>query len=143
MTKDNIRALAPLQVLLVDDDPMAIDIMETHLQQYGFSIETAADGNQALSAMESRMPDLVLCDRVMPGMTGAELLKVVRDRGTEPGSEKWNHPIFIFITALADRRDKYAMMPLSPDAYLTKPIALEEADRVIAEVVRKRRASTG
>lgn len=139
MTENAIRQLAPLHLLLVDDDPMAIDIFETHYQQYGFTIETASDGDQALRLMEARMPDIVLCDRVMPGLSGAELLKVVRDRSAEPGQEQWRHPIFIFVTALSDRRDRYAMMPLCPDAYLTKPIILTEADRIILDVVNKRR----
>ena len=141
MSANTMSALSPLHILLVDDEPMAIDIMETHFQQYGFIIDTAADGNQALSLMESRMPDLVLCDRIMPGMTGAELLRIVRDRGSEPGNAQWNHPLFIFVTALTDRRDKYAMMSLSPDAYLTKPIVLTEVDRVIANIIERRRAA--
>lgn len=141
MTEMDIRSLAPLHLLLVDDDPMAIDIFETHYRQYGFTIESASDGNLALRAMEVRMPDIVLCDRVMPGLSGAELLKVVRDRGANPETAQWQHPIFIFVTALTDRRDKYAMMPLNPDAYLNKPIVLTDADRVIANVVSKRRAA--
>lgn len=136
---DKIRTLAPLHLLVVDDDPMVIDIFETHYREYGFTIDTASDGNMALRAMEERMPDIILCDRVMPGLSGAELLKLVRDRGQDDAHAEWRHPVFIFVTALSDRRDKYAMMPLHPDAYLSKPVDLDEADRVVFEVVSKRR----
>lgn len=136
MTDATLKSFAPLHMLVVDDDAMAREVLTDHYKQYGFTVDAAADGAAALAAIEARKPDLILCDRVMPTMSGAELLDVVRKRGAE-----WQDILFVFITALTDRRDRYAMMPLHPDAYLNKPIMFNEADRTLAELLQKKRGS--
>ncbi len=142
MTQENLeptQALGPLHILVVDDDPMALDILGSHYEKQGCSVTTAEDGTRALEVIEAHLPDVILCDRVMPGMSGADLLKTVRERSaTDPACAAWKEIAFIFVTGLSDRRDKYAMMPLQPDAYLTKPINLAEADLTIRNVLQRR-----
>jgi CheY-like chemotaxis protein len=130
-----LSEFAPLHMLIVDDDAILADIACDHYRDLGLTVEQAGDGKQALQLMEIRRPDIVLCDRRMPEMSGAELLETVRARGPE-----WQRMVFVFVTGLNDRRDRYAMMPLSPDAYFCKPIDFAEADGKLAAILRARRA---
>lgn len=135
MEASPLREFAPLYMLIVDDDAMLADMACDHYRDMGLTVEQAGDGRQALQMMERRRPDIVLCDRRMPEMSGAELLETVRARGPE-----WQQMVFVFVTGLNDRRDRYAMMPLSPDAYFCKPIDFGEADAKLAAILRARRA---
>lgn len=136
MSANELGALTPRHILIVEDDTMSQEILADHYRDLGFSVAVAADGTAALAAMDAQKPDLILCDRVMPGMSGAELLEAVRARG-----EAWADLVFVFVTALTDRRDHYAMLPLRPDGYLHKPLDFAEADRVLAALLRKRDAT--
>lgn len=140
MTSENtiddnpLTAFAPLRVLVVDDDALIALIAVEHYRSLGFDVDSAENGAEALKKMEAALPDLVLCDRKMPLMSGAELLENIRARGPE-----WQAMTFVFVTALIDRRDRYAMMPLHPDGYLGKPIDFAKEDRMLAGILQKKR----
>lgn len=134
MEDNPLRAFAPLRILIVDDDPLIGEITTDHYADLGFSVDLAADGKLALQAMDKCRPDIVLCDRVMPEMSGAELLETVRKRGPD-----WQEMIFVFVSGLTERRDRYAMLPLRPDGYLFKPINFQDADRKLAAILADRR----
>lgn len=129
-----LKSFAPLHILVVDDDPMITEIMFAYYEAMGFTVETLSNGQAALRAMEKRLPDIVICDRLMPVLSGADLLKEIRDRG-----EPWQNTIFVFFTSMTDRRDRYAMMPLHPDGYLHKPIDFATADNILEGILNKRR----
>ncbi len=136
MAINPLAQLTPLHVLIVDDDPFMAELSADHFQGLGLSVEVAADGKQALAMMEKRLPDLVLCDRRMPEMSGADLLEIVRARSPE-----WQQIVFIFVTGLVDHRDRFAMMNLRPDGYLCKPIDFAQADLDISNIVQRKRAN--
>lgn len=136
MPESPLREFAPLHILIVDDDALLADITGDHYRDLGLTVEQAANGKEALQLIEQRRPDIVLCDRRMPEMSGAELLEIVRAKGAD-----WQRMIFVFVTGLSDRRDRYAMMPLNPDAYVCKPINFEEADQKLAALLRARQAA--
>ncbi len=125
-------------MLIVDDDPMVQEILGEHYQSLGYRVDYAAEGAAGLAAMEKQLPDIVLCDRVMPGVSGAKLLTEVRSRG-----DAWRKVIFVFVTALTDRRDRYAMLPLEPDGYIDKPVNLQRADQLLANILTSRRSAAG
>lgn len=129
--------LAPLHILVVDDDPLIASIATDHFAALGLRVTCVDNGVDALRMMETELPDLVLCDRKMPHMSGAELLEEIRRRGP-----KWQSVAFVFVTSLVDRRDRYAMMPLHPDGYLCKPIDFDRDDLLIASILRAKREST-
>lgn len=135
MATVTLQSFAPLHILVVDDDPMIAEILCAHYSALGFSVEAVSNGQSGLQAMELRLPDLVLCDRMMPVLSGADLLQAVRNRG-----DAWRAVIFVFLTSMTDRRDRYAMMPLHPDGYLHKPIDFELADQILAEILKDRQA---
>lgn len=130
-----LRELAPLRILVVDDDPMTQDVLCGHYRDLGFVVDAVENGRAALTALEvgSRQPDIILCDRRMPDISGIELLE--RIRGGQP---EWAKIVFIFVTALKDSRDRHATADLHPDAYLTKPIDFTVADHTLAVVLGKR-----
>lgn len=130
-------ALAPLYILVVDDDPLIASIAADHFAALGLRVTCVDNGVDALREMEAELPDLVLCDRKMPQMSGAELLEEIRRRGPE-----WQSVVFVFVTSLVDRRDRYAMMPLHPDGYLCKPIDFVKDDLLIASILQAKRQST-
>lgn len=132
--KHPLLPFAPLRILVIDDDALVSSLIVDHYLSLGFSVDTAQNGATALQLMEQRRPDLVLCDRKMPVMSGAELLEIIRSRGPE-----WQRMVFVFVTALDDRRDRYAMLPLRPDAYICKPIDFEREDAMLASLLREKR----
>lgn len=65
-------------ILLVEDDPFLIDIYRSKLKEVGFSVDTAEDGEQAITKMKDKKPDLVLLDIVLPDIDGWEILKQIK-----------------------------------------------------------------
>lgn len=133
-----LRAFAPLNILVVDDDELIASVTADHYRALGFAVDCAANGAAALQRMEEKLPDLVLCDRKMPEMSGPELLEIIRSRGPE-----WQQMVFVFVTALNDRRDRYAMMPLRPDGYVCKPFDFATEDLKLARILEKKRMPAG
>lgn len=138
MASTRLQAFAHMNVLIVDDDPVSALLAGEYLKSLGFTTEVVGDGQAALTRMEARLPDLVICDRRMPGLSGVELLEIVRERGPE-----WQEVVFVFLTALVDRRDRYAIMPLRPDGYIGKPITYAKLDVELANILEKWQERTG
>jgi DNA-binding NarL/FixJ family response regulator len=112
-------------ILIIEDDPSYINIMETILQMEGFSVRTASDGMTGLVLARDQRPDLILCDIMMPDMDGLSLLEALK------GDTALTVTPFIFVTALGDRDDIRRGMSAGADDYLTKPFS---ADELIAAV---------
>lgn len=112
-------------ILVVDDDPNALDIVSTYLSASGYRVATASDGRQALATAEEVKPAIVLLDIMMPGMDGLEVSRVVK-----------NHPALvntrvILLTARGDFTDKQRGLQAGADDYIVKPISLEELGRTV------------
>lgn len=135
MADTGLQACLPMRMLIVDDDELIVAVVTDHYRGLGFEVETAPDGAAALRMMEQRLPDIVLCDRRMPGVSGADLLETMRSR-----SAAWQRVVFVFMTALSDHRDRFSMLPLHPDGYVCKPIDFEHADRELQQAIGHARA---
>ncbi|HSF32952.1 MAG TPA: response regulator [Candidatus Tectomicrobia bacterium] len=107
---------APPRLLIADDQPMNIDILQTRLAVHGYDILTAADGEEALSMARAQLPDLILLDIMMPKMDGLEVCHRLKGDNTLPFM-----PI-IMVTAKADTKDIVAGLEAGADEYLTKPV---------------------
>lgn len=81
-------------ILVIEDEEAVCDILQDELSNYGFRIHTAHDGLEGLEKIQDIEPDLIICDRAMPAMTGYELLE--RLRGIYP---QYQDVPFIFLTA--------------------------------------------
>jgi signal transduction histidine kinase/DNA-binding response OmpR family regulator len=115
----------PPRVLIVDDDPMNRDILETLLAAQQFAVVTAVDGEEGLALAREQRPDLILLDVMMPKMDGIEVCRRLKSDPTLPFM-----PI-IMVTARTDSRDIVAGLQVGADEYLTKPV---DPDALVARV---------
>ncbi|MEV6432673.1 response regulator transcription factor [Nocardia sp. NPDC051463] len=106
------------RVLVVDDEPMIVELLSVSLRYQGFEVDTAVDGAQALDKARSFRPQALIVDVMMPGMDGFGLLRRLRADGI-------GAPV-LFLTARDEVQDKVAGLTLGADDYITKPFSLEE-----------------
>jgi adenylate cyclase len=107
---------APPRILIADDQPMNVDILQTRLTVHGYEILTATDGEEALAVARAQLPDLILLDIMMPKMDGIEVCRLLKGQAALPFM-----PI-IMVTAKADTKDIVAGLEAGADEYLTKPV---------------------
>jgi DNA-binding response OmpR family regulator len=107
--------MPPATVLVVDDDPVILKLLEVNFEMEGFQVVRAADGAEGLERAREVLPDIVVLDVMMPRMTGYEVAKALReDVGTA-------HIPIIFVTARAQSTDVERGLELGVDDYVTKP----------------------
>ncbi len=104
-------------ILCVDDEPEFRAMLGQFLTKWGFQVIEACDGADGLTQIVEREPDLVICDRKMPKVSGYAMLELLREKYPQ-----FNETPFIFLTALSDHRDRNAVEELHPTRYLTKPV---------------------
>ncbi|TQM29027.1 response regulator transcription factor [Nocardia bhagyanarayanae] len=117
------------RVLVVDDEPMILELLSVSLRYQGFEVETAIDGAQALDRARSFRPQAMIVDVMMPGIDGFGLLPRLRADGIDV-------PV-LFLTARDDVQDKVAGLTLGADDYITKPFSLEEVVARLRVVLRR------
>jgi two-component system alkaline phosphatase synthesis response regulator PhoP len=105
----------PHRILVVDDDRSIIKVLRGYLEQAGYSVLTAADGEAALHTLRRERPDLVILDLMMPALDGWEVTRIVRADRTLAAT-----PI-IMLTARVEDTDKIVGLELGADDYVTKP----------------------
>jgi len=105
----------PNKILIVDDEPFNLDLLEQELEDQNYTIERANDGAEALEKVSSFLPDLILLDYMMPKMNGLEVLRRLR----EDASHK-SIPV-ILLTAKATQEDKVRGLDAGADDYVIKP----------------------
>src|SRR5216683_1612258 len=106
----------PPLILVVDDVPDNVDILQLRLESQGYEVVTAGDGEAALAVIRDKLPDLVLLDIQMPKLDGIETVKQLKADGSLPFI-----PV-ILVTARADAKDVVAGLEAGGDDYLTKPV---------------------
>src|SRR4026207_1333376 len=117
----------PNKILIVDDEPFNLDLLEQELMEYDYVIERAGDGVEALEKTATFKPDVILLDFMMPRMNGLEVVKRLRADQHHKGI-----PV-ILLTAKASQEDKVAGLDAGADDYVTKPFdAIELLARVRA-----------
>jgi DNA-binding response OmpR family regulator len=122
-------------VLVVDDDPDVCDLVTYKLEQSGFDVRRANDGDGALREVAKQIPDLVLLDIMMPGISGLEVLQ--RWRGSSPTA---GMPV-IMLTARAQENDVERGFELGADDYVVKPFSPRELARRVTAVMSRRQSA--
>jgi CheY-like chemotaxis protein len=117
-------------ILVIEDEDSLCEVLQDELSCHGYKVSIAHDGVEGLEMIQDIEPDLIICDRAMPAMTGYELLE--RLRGIYP---QYQNVPFIFLTALSHPRDKQAVEPLKPTAYLEKPLDFDKLYKIIQETI--------
>ena len=107
--------MAPATVLVVDDDPVILKLLEVNFEMEGFEVVRASDGAMGLERAREVLPDIVILDVMMPRMTGYEVAKALREDDLTA-----RIPI-IFVTARAQSSDVERGIELGVDDYVTKP----------------------
>lgn len=113
-------------IVLVEDDEGIREILSAMLELHGFSVVTAADGIEGLATVRNKMPSLIITDVKMPGMTGFELLAILREDAVLRGI-----PVIV-ISAKDDRATTRHCMELGAADFITKPFSEDEVIRSIA-----------
>jgi DNA-binding NtrC family response regulator len=122
------------KILLVDDEPLNLDLLDQELSDLGYDIETARDGAQALKAMAEVAPDLVLLDYQMPGMNGIEVLSEIRKKNADL-------PV-IMITAYGTIERAVEAIKSGADDFVTKPFDPDHLAMVVRKALQRARLKT-
>jgi DNA-binding response OmpR family regulator len=119
------------KILCIEDDRETAALIAEELVERGFDVTLAYDGGEGFAAIFKTMPDLVLCDINMRVMSGFEVLEYLTKI-----APRFNNMPFVFLTALADRKNELKGRQLGADDYVTKPIDFD----VLAAIVTARLA---
>lgn len=115
------------QILVVDDEPSIVLSLEFLMNEAGYAVRTAADGEAALAAIRENPPDLVLLDVNLPKRNGYEVCEAVR------ANPAWKDVRILMLTAKGRDVERQKGMALGADAYVTKPFSTHEVvDKVRA-----------
>ncbi|WP_405488480.1 response regulator transcription factor [Nocardia sp. NBC_00511] len=117
------------RVLVVDDEPMIVELLSVSLRYQGFEVASAASGTEGLDKAKTFRPDALIVDVMMPGMDGFGLLRRLRADGIDA-------PV-LFLTARDDVDDKITGLTLGADDYVTKPFSLEEVVARLRVILRR------
>ena len=123
------------RILVVDDEPEAVELIEFNLKQSGYLVTTAGDGADALKKARTQTPDLVVLDVMLPEMDGFEICKTLRQDGATS-----KIPI-IMLTAKAAEIDRVLGLELGADDYLTKPFSMRELLLRIKKILSRGQAA--
>ena len=115
-------------VMVVDDEPRLVSLVESYLAQSGFRVVTAANGREALSVAQLQEPDLIILDLMMPEMDGYEFMRTYRLEHDTP---------IILLTARVDSEEKVTGLESGADDYMTKPFRPRELMARVKAVLRR------
>ena len=118
-------------ILVVDDEPEIVRLVRAYLEEAGFRVVTASDGQQALYVARHEKPDLVVLDVLMPRMDGLEFTRRIRRERDIP---------IIMLTARAEETDRIVGLELGADDYVTKPFSPREVVARVRAVLRRTQA---
>ena len=108
------------RLMLVDDDPNLILLVKDYLEFRGYQVMTAENGREALELLEEQIPDLIICDVMMPEMDGYTLVQHIRENSTT----EWI-PV-LFLSAKGQSQDRVKGLNTGADVYIVKPFEPEE-----------------
>lgn len=123
------------KILVVDDEPDAVDLVQFNLSNAGFDVITAADGEEALKKARTYCPDLILLDVMLPEIDGLEVCKLLRRDAATSGI-----PI-IMLTARAAEIDRILGLELGADDYVTKPFSPRELVLRVKNLLRRQQGA--
>jgi len=116
-------------ILIVDDDPSLTSALRRTLSYEGYHVSIAANGESALEQIRLKPPDLVILDRMLPGMDGLEICRRLRSAG--------EHLVILMLTARDAVADRVSGLEIGADDYLVKPFATEELLARIKALLRR------
>ncbi|WP_293131773.1 response regulator transcription factor [Microcoleus sp. bin38.metabat.b11b12b14.051] len=125
--------MAPVKILVVDDDPAIRNLIHRFLSQQGYQVESAEDGQTGLELFEQLNPDLVVLDVNLPDTTGYKLCQEMQRR---------TGVFVLMLTSRTDEADKMKGFAEGADDYITKPFSLVEIGARVAAILKRKRIVT-
>jgi DNA-binding response OmpR family regulator len=119
----------PKSILVVDDEPNISLSLQFLMSQAGYDVSTAADGEEALQAIENAPPDLILLDVNMPKRNGFEVCETIR------ANDLWSDVRIVMLTAKGRDIEKEQGLALGADDYITKPFSTQEVVAKVKEML--------
>jgi DNA-binding response OmpR family regulator len=121
-------------ILVVDDEPRYVRLVEVNLTSEGYETDTASDGQQAVEMVAEKAPDLILLDVMMPVMDGFTACERIREFSTVP---------IIILTAKGEERDRVRGLDAGADDYIVKPFSAQELLARVRAVLRRAERQQG
>jgi DNA-binding response OmpR family regulator len=116
------------RVLVVDDDPTVVEVVCDYLRSAGFIVDSVTDGFAAIDAQARIGPDLIVLDRMLPGIDGIEACRRIRSTSSTP---------IILLTALGSEEERVRGLEAGADDYLTKPFSPRELVLRVQSILRR------
>ncbi len=116
-------------ILVVDDDPEIVAMLQTRLTKRGYAVTTASDGHRALELAKRERPDLVLLDVMMPGKSGWEVARALKQ---DPVTSDIK---IVMVTAIGEQVNEITSPLYGADAHVDKPFEFEKLESVISKLV--------
>ena len=121
---------AGANILVVDDDPEIVAMLQMRLTHRGYNVSTANDGNLALELAKRELPDVVLLDVMMPGKSGWEVARALKQDPLTQGIK------IVMVTAIGEQVNEITSPLYGADAHIDKPFEFERLENVISQLVR-------
>ena len=122
----------PARIMVVEDDPAVRTAVTAYLRDLGLEVEPHGNGVSASRALAEQPPDVLVVDRMLPGLSGDELSREAREVGSIP---------ILMLTALAEVEDRIEGLEIGADDYLAKPFSLRELALRVQALLRRSRAA--
>lgn len=133
----NRSGLSAKRILVVEDEPDIAALVAYQLTREGFRVETAATGTEALETIHRELPDLVVLDRMLPGISGDEVLRSLRNE------EATRSVPVLLLTARREQEERIEGLELGADDYLTKPFSPRELVLRVHSILRRAEEPAG
>jgi two-component system alkaline phosphatase synthesis response regulator PhoP len=121
---------ATASILVVDDDPEIVTMLSTRLSKRGYKVSTAHDGHRAIELAKRELPDLVLLDVMMPGKSGWEVARALKQ---DPVTKDIK---IVMVTAIGEQVNEITSPLYGADAHIDKPFEFERLEKVISQLVK-------
>jgi len=122
----------PTTVLIADDDLEILNLTRSLMRRRGFEVLEASDGDEAMRQLLENHPDLVILDVMMPGQSGWEVCRSIRE------TDSLKNTGVIMLTGVGHRMNEMTSPLYGADGYLDKPFEFEDLDKLVTDVLQKR-----
>src|SRR5512134_3465842 len=118
-----------VSILVVDDDPEIVAMLTTRLGHRGYKITTASDGHRALELAKRELPDIVLLDVMMPGRSGWEVARALKQDPVAEGIK------IVMVSAIGEQVNELTSPLYGADAHIDKPFEFERLEEIVTRLL--------
>lgn len=126
-----------MTILVVDDEPDIVELVRFHLEQEGYEVVSAGEGRDALEKARNLLPDAIILDLMLPGMSGLEVCRLLRQQ------DRTSHIPILMLTARSEETDVVVGLEIGADDYITKPFSPRILLARLKAVLKRRRPPEG